>query len=204
MSGNRIPTPAQAEALLSWGIQQNPGVWADHCRTAGRAARRIAQTCALDADKAYVCGLLHDIGRYEGVRGLHHVIAGYELLMAKGWDDAARVCITHSFPLQELNAFAGAMDCTPAETAFIAAFLQDAVYDEYDRLIQLCDAICLPTRVTLMDARLMEVAMRHGVHDITVRKWRAFREVLEHFDAGCGGSVYALFREEITRGIFGG
>lgn len=202
MSNPSVPTIAQAEALLHWAQTQNPGRWIDHCRTAARAARCIAQACGLDADRAYVSGLLHDVGRYEGVRGLHHAIAGYQLLMDKGWEDVARVCLTHSFPLAELEAFAGPMDCTPEETAFIAAYLRDSTYNDYDRLIQLCDGICLPDRVTLMDTRLIDVAMRHGVTDIMVRKWRAFYAVKQHFDALCGGSVYALFREEIVQGIF--
>ena len=53
-----------------------------------------------------------------------------------------------------------------------------------------------------MDTCLIDVAMRHGVTDIMVRKWRAFYAVKQHFDALCGGSVYALFREEIVQGIF--
>ncbi len=95
-------TREQAEALLLWAEEKNPGPWGNHSRAAGRAAETIARAAgdpALDPDRAYVSGLLHDIGRYEGVTHLRHVYAGYALLMDKGEPELARVCLTHSFGL---------------------------------------------------------------------------------------------------------
>ena len=78
-----------------------PGLWADHCRSAARTARAIAtaaQGLALDPDVAYVLGLLHDIGRREGSHGMRHAPDGYAYLCSLGYEDAARICLTHSFP----------------------------------------------------------------------------------------------------------
>lgn len=75
----KYPSRAEAEGLVKWASDLNPGQWVQHCETAATAAERIAVACKMDADKAYVCGLLHDIGRFEGVRALHHAIAGYTL-----------------------------------------------------------------------------------------------------------------------------
>ena len=73
----------QALELLAWGEKQNPGPWRAHSLTAARAAEAIANACGMDAERAFVFGALHDIGRYEGVRGMHHAIAGYELMTRK-------------------------------------------------------------------------------------------------------------------------
>ena len=46
----------------------NPGPWVDHSRNVANAAKLIAERCeTLDAEKAFVCGLLHDVGRRTGV-----------------------------------------------------------------------------------------------------------------------------------------
>ena len=119
MQEKGYPSRENADALLIWAHTQNIGPWAGHSRVVARIAETIARQCEMDADRAYVIGLLHDIGRYEGASVLHHVIAGYELLRAKGYDDAARICLTHSFPYPDLRAYCGANDCTGSETDFL-------------------------------------------------------------------------------------
>ncbi len=196
------PTRAEAEALLAWACDLNPGPWAEHSRVVARAAEVIATQCGLEADKAYALGLLHDIGRYEGVRGLHHTIAGYALLRDKGYADAARICLTHSFPYQDIAAFSGGgVDCTDEELSVIGQTIEHTVYDEYDALIQLCDGMGAATGVCLMDVRLLDVARRHGVNEFTTRKWAAFFALKERFDRMCGVNIYELFREEIIASL---
>ncbi len=201
-AGGGYPGREKAEELLNWAGTLNPGPWIRHCQTAARAAETIARAAGMEPDKAYALGLLHDIGRYEGVRAMHHVIAGYRLMMDRGYGAAARVCMTHSFPVQDIDMFSGKQDCTEEERAFIEDFLARARYDDYDRLIQLCDAISLPSGVALMEVRLMDVAMRHGTGPRTPEKWRAFLDLKACFDRACGGNVYGLFRREIVEGLF--
>ena len=196
-------TRKEAEQLLEWAIQQNPGPWEGHVRVAARAAKTIAAKCGLDAEKAYVMGLMHDIGRFEGVKALHHVVAGYNLLMEKGYEDCARICMTHSFPIKTVDAFSGRKDdCTAEEISFIQNFLKQTEYDDYDRLIQLCDAISLAEGVALMDTRLMDVGLRHGFNELTLEKWKAFFKLKQHFDELAQDNIYKLFREEIMKRIF--
>ena len=46
-----------------------PVSWGDRCCTAAYCAEAIAKRCPdMDADKAYIVGLLHDIGRRFGHR----------------------------------------------------------------------------------------------------------------------------------------
>ena len=188
----------QALALLQWAGEQNPGPWTDHSLHAARAALEIARRCGLDGERAWVLGALHDIGRWEGVRDLHHTIAGYRLLMEKGDEGAARICLTHSFPLPDPSAYLGEWDVSEAERAFITEFIARARMDDFDRLIQLCDALCLPQGVCLIEKRLIDVALRHGVSERTPEKWRAIFAIRDEFERRMGASVYAPFDEAVS------
>lgn len=53
----------------------NPGPWTEHSLNVAKAAKLIADYCDdLDSEKAFVCGLLHDIGRRNGVSAVKHII----------------------------------------------------------------------------------------------------------------------------------
>ena len=188
---NRI----EAAALLDWAHAQNPGPWRAHSLHVARAAGAIAEKCGMDGERAWVLGALHDVGRYEGVRGLHHAVAGYALLMEKGDPGAARVCVTHSFPDGRLEHFNGRRDVSPEEEVFLRRFLAENVPDDFDRLIQLCDAICTAQGVCLMEKRLVDVALRHGLEPGLDEKWRAFLKLRRDFERRMGASVYSLFDE---------
>lgn len=196
-----VPSRQEAEGLLQWAAAKNLGPWTAHARTAGRAARTIAAACGMDKERAYALGLLHDIGRYAGVSDMRHIILGHDLMWQQGYKKAALICLTHSFPVQDVETYGGSNDCTPADTLRVQALLEEAVYDDEVRLIQLCDAISLPEGVTIMERRLVDVALRRGVTTRSPEKWRAFLNLKEHFDRMCGRSIYGLFGEEVLRGL---
>lgn len=191
-----IPTKEQMEKWLKDAGQMNPGPWVEHSRGAARAARELAKALGLDAERAYAMGLLHDIGRFEGVTGIHHVIAGYQFMMQKGYPDIARICLTHSFPNKIPDEAADNMDrLDEAEKRFLYEYLEGAVYDEYDRLMQLVDAITWGEGVCLMEKRLVDVALRYGVKDTTLQKWKAWFAIKADFEGRIGASIYSLFPE---------
>ena len=70
MEYEKLPTEKEAEDILLWANNQNPGPWMDHSKIAAKTAREIAELSNLDGNIAYISGLLHDIGRYKGVTGL--------------------------------------------------------------------------------------------------------------------------------------
>lgn len=196
-----IPSRQEAEAILEEAERRNPGPWVAHCRVAAECARAIAQAVdparhpELDADAAYVLGLLHDVGRgawTPGTADLRHMLDGYALLHERGFEDAARICLTHSFPIKDADAFASRWDCPPAEKRFVQDFLDRTEYTDYDRLIQLCDALALPNGPCLVEKRLVDVALRHGFNALTLDKWRAILALRDYFDAATGGSIYRL------------
>ena len=197
-----MPSKNEAESLLAWAHGRNPGPWAEHSRTVARAAESIAEKCGLDAHRAYVSGLLHDIGRYEGVTELRHVYAGYELLKNKGYGQIGEICITHSFPYQNIGEYFGKNDCSLEDTEFIISFLGNKNYDDYDKLIQLCDAVGTASGVSLIDVRLIDVIRRHGFTSLTLNKIEAIFKLKSYFDDRCGMNIYDLFHDEIREVSF--
>ena len=191
-------TVKEAERELYEAVKRNPGPWEGHSVSVAENARRIAENVSgMDADQAYVMGLMHDIGRREGVTGIKHIFDGYQYMMRQGQNEIARICLTHSFPLKDANTFFGKYDCTDQEKVFLQDFLNRTSYDHYDVLIQLCDAISLPGGACIMEKRLMDVALRHGVPPFAGEKWRAFLETKKYFGRLIGKSVYLLLENVI-------
>ena len=63
-----IPTSDEALLELKAAEEMNPGPWVKHSINVGIAARNIAERIpGMDAQKAYIVGLMHDIGRRVGI-----------------------------------------------------------------------------------------------------------------------------------------
>ena len=197
-------TRAEAEALLAWAAGQNPGGWINHSQTVARAAEAIAAACGLDRDRAYIYGLLHDIGYWaKGPYHLHHIIEGSRLMEQKGHPDVAKICLSHSFLGKIFDTYiANSEVCPPGDVAFIASWLESCAFDDYDNLIQLCDSISLTTGVCLLEVRLFDIARRFRINEFTQPRWDAIFAIKRDFDARCGGSIYSLFRAEICAALF--
>jgi len=193
----RIPTLSEAGALLAEAGALNPGPWTDHSRHVAEAAQRIAaRVPGMDGEAAYILGLLHDMGRRAGVTGMRHVLDGYSYLSGLGYEDAARISMTHSFPTRDIREIFGEWDCDATETAFIEDYLARIEYDDYDYLIQMCDALAMAHGFVLMEKRMLDVAIRYGadagVSAYSVRKWRKKFEIRADFERRIGCSIYDL------------
>jgi hypothetical protein len=189
----RIPTRAEAEGFIEEAGRMNPGPWVAHSRYVARAAEAIAgRHPRLDPQAAFVVGYLHDIGRRAGVAGMRHVIDGYNFLMEKGFTDAARICLTHSYPTWSPHAASEEWDGTESELAFIGEYLAKGKFDEYDELIQLCDSLALPTGFCLMEKRLIDVALRYGTNRYSVPRWKAYLGLKDEFEQAIGISLYKV------------
>lgn len=191
-----------AITLLDWAHTQNPGPWRGHSLGVARAAEYIARECGMDAEKAWIYGALHDIGRYEGPFGLRHALTGYRLMLEKGEPDIARICLTHSFPLPDIGAYVGKRDISDGDRQLLTEVLATPM-DDYDHLIQICDAISWGEGVCLMEKRLIDVIRRHGCAPLMQQKINATMEIFEDFQRRMGKSIYSLFPEaaENTFGI---
>ena len=188
------PTREKAKELLREAELRNPGPWGDHSRTVAHCAEQIAARSGMDADKAYVLGLLHDIGRRFGKRHLGHVSDGYSYMTSLGYDDAARICLTHSFNGHKIEAYVGNFDTTEEETNLIKTKLREAQYDDYDRLIQLCDSIGGAEGVMDIIDRMSDVKRRYGAYD--QEKWDANLALKDYFEQKMGMNLYEAVDKE--------
>jgi hypothetical protein len=198
-----VPNLEEAKLILEEGNRLNPGPWRDHSLYVGKAAELIAkEDKELDGNVAFALGLLHDIGRRYGVTSMRHSIDGYKFAIEKGYDLVARICITHSFPYKNIDAVFGKWDCSDEEYEFVKDYLDNIDLSAYDKLIQLCDALALPSGYCLMEKRMLDVAMRHGVNEYTIEKWKATFEIQKIFEERIGKSIYSVL-PNVVENTFG-
>ena len=191
-----------AENALVWAERQIPGKWAAHSHFAALACKNIASRCeGMSAELAYCFGLLHDIGRYAGVSSERHLIDGYRFCMERGWEKAAQICISHAFMIQDIRSSIGTFDVTETDFRFLENFVKNAVFDDYDRLVQLCDALALPTGFCILEKRFVDVTIRYGVHPYTVDRWKKVLEIKADFEGKIDGSIYDLLPGAIENSL---
>lgn len=184
-----LPDRIEAEQLVAEAEKCNPGPWGDHSRTAAKCAQQVAAKCpGMDAEKAYVLGLLHDIGRKFGTRHLGHVYDGWKYMLQLGYDEAAKICLTHSFCEHSIEDYIGKHDITEAEEEELIRGLNHTSYDEYDLLIQLCDSIAGAEGVMRIEDRMEDVRSRYGSYPQS--KWNRNLEIKKFFEDKMGMSIY--------------
>ena len=71
-------------------------------------------------------------------------------------------------------------------------FVKNAVYDDYDRLVQLCDSLALPSGFCLLEKRFVDVALRYGTPPVMAERWRRILEIRDMFEKKINGSIYDL------------
>lgn len=185
-----IPTREKAEELLRDGEACNPGVWADHSRVVALCAERIAAACGdMDSEKAYVLGLLHDIGRKFGVKHMGHIYDGYHYMTELEYDEVARICLSHSFSIQRLEDYVGNWDIPVEQQEELRKRLEEMEYDDYDILIQVCDGLA-GTTVVDMEERMADVKRRYGAYPQD--KWDKNLELKAYFEEKMQQDIYKV------------
>ena len=193
-----LPERTEVERLLREAERCNPGPWGNHSRVAAHCAEKIAELCeGMDAEKAYILGLLHDIGRKFGVRHLGHVSDGYTYMMSLGYEEAAKICLTHSFQNQSMEDYIGKSDTSDEEHRLIHMALGNVVMDDYDRLIQLCDALAGSEGVLDMEERMEDVKKRYGSYP--QEKWDSNVKLKDYFEKKIGKDIYEAVEKETFR-----
>ena len=187
-----IPGREEAHRLLAEAESCNPGPWGDHSRVAADCACKIATAAGMDGEKAYVLGLLHDIGRKFGIYHMPHIYRGYHYMMELGFEEVARVCLTHSFSTPDLRTYIGKFDVTDEQLEEMKDLLAGMVYDDYDRLIQLCDALAMAEGVVDIETRMLDVKRRYG--EYPQEKWDNNMALKAYFEKKCGKSIYEIVK----------
>ncbi|HAS56379.1 MAG TPA: hypothetical protein DCR94_03915 [Firmicutes bacterium] len=184
------PNKKEAKYFLDEAEKINPGKWVNHSKIAALCAYKIAKQCNLNENKAYVLGLLHDIGRRFLVRDLGHIYNGYKYMKRVGMDKVAKVCLTHSFPTKNINSYIGKIDISEQEKEEVKRLLSEMEYDDYDRLIQLCDAQAGTDAVLDIEERMKDVKNRYG--NYPKEQWDKNLELKRYFEEKCGKSIYEI------------
>ena len=92
-----------------------------------------------------------------------------------GFHEVARICLTHSFQNQTTEEYIGKFDTTEEERQLIETALEQVTMDDYDRLIQLCDAMAGSEGVLDIEERMNDVKARYGFYPQS--KWDANMEL---------------------------
>ena len=190
-----LPTREEAIALVRDGLACNPGPWGRHCLTAAHCAEKIASACGdMDSEKAYILGLLHDIGRKFGTRHLGHVSDGYTYMKSLGYDEVAKICLTHSFNNHTVDEYIGKFDVSQEELTLIKTKLVESEYDEYDLLIQLCDSLAGADGVLDIEERMNDVKRRYGSYPQD--KWDSNIELMHYFEKRMNQNIYLVCEKD--------
>ena len=187
------PDREKARQILEEALLQNPGRWGDHSRIAAQCAEKIAAACGMDGEKAYVLGLLHDVGRRFRIRDLGHLYYGYRYMLELGYPDVAKICLSHSFPNQDMSLYIGQIDIPEPEARDAERILMEMEFDDYDRLIQLCDALASADGVVDVEERMADVKRRYGRYPQP--QWDKNMEYLLYFGEKAGKAVYDIVRK---------
>ena len=184
-----LPSIDDALEELRIAGEMNPGPWTKHSINVGIAARNIAEKIPeLDANQAYIVGLLHDIGRRVGIVNIpKHVYEGYQYCINRGWNEAAKICMTHSYVLMQKEFD---YEPTTEEERFIKDYIMNCELDDYDRLIQMCDALATDYGFVILEKRFVDVTRRYGIMKKYIAGWDITFETKEYFERKMGCSIY--------------
>ncbi|MFV0625955.1 MAG: HD domain-containing protein [Alphaproteobacteria bacterium] len=207
MNSKAYPSLKQAEEIWLEGIryrQENPEVkplsqyieeeYKFHTRGVAAAAKKIAsRTVSLNPEKAYILGLLHDYGKKkdEKSQNIFHGRVGYDEMINKGYSDVARICLTHTFPTKD---FDDKDFWYPQEWKdWLRKELKSIQYDDYDRLIQLCDKFFEGMTMISIERRMRKIVERYNLNEETYQTLVSEGIILKkYFDNLCGVDVYEV------------
>ena len=166
-----------------------------HTRGVAESAKIIAaHTSDMDSEKAYILGLLHDYGKKydECICGKFHGQVGFEEMNAKGYPAVAKICLTHSFPRQNF-VDADYSSYRPEWRTWAHNELAKVSYDDYDRLIQLCDMFFEGMTKVDVETRFSCIINRYHLDPKVVEVLRAdTNRNKEYFEQKTGYNIYEL------------
>ena len=189
----------EAYKLLEEAPRNNKELWIKHSVNVAIVAERLAEQLKLDGKKAYVLGLVHDIGRRAREHvGLRHIIEGYNYLKCLGYDEEARGCLTHTFYARNLvipNLTKKNTNLTRNEIDFIADYINKNGFNIYDKILQIADNMGSASGINTIERRRTESMLRYGITDISEKNLQGIFNVQAEIEEKLGSSIYYLFPE---------
>ena len=134
-----------------------------HTTGVAEAAYKIALKSGLDAQKAYIGGLLHDYGKIQNEKQTDksHFLLGYEKMSEKKYPFVAKICLTHSFPVKNFS-YSDYNSYNHNDLLKTKNILSTIEYDDYDRLIQFCDILFEGMNKVVYQQRLKNIKQRYN------------------------------------------
>lgn len=175
-----IPNKDKIISYLDQGYNKNPGKWVLHLWVLGHTSKNMAPELGLDPDLALACGALHDIGKSEGAKNASHFLRGYKILRSDSYFFPARIALTHSFQIKNVDAYVGDWNVSKEEKEFVRDFLKYNEYNDYDLLIQLLDGL-IKTEYLGIEKRSEKVRKKHGDNPYFEDRINRLYELEEYF-----------------------
>jgi len=148
----------------------------------------------IDGQKAYMMGLFHDFGKLiykDEVSNKFHGLEGYKALKNLGYDELARISLTHTFYEQELN-LKEYSSYNPWELRKCKKLMKELPFDDYDRLIQLCDRLAVGVTYNIKERiKFIQETYRLPM-PLIKKKYREALMLKKYFDEKCGCDIYKL------------
>ena len=78
---------------------------------------------------------------------------------------------------------------------FIKNYLEQMEYDDYDKLIILCDALADAKGFCILEKRFVDTARRYGFYPFSLDRWNNTYKFKEYFEECMGKSIYTVLPE---------
>ena len=180
------------ESFMSYEKRRPDSHYDEHCTSVAACAEIIASsTKDLNPQKSYILGLLHDYGKIIDEKEAFHGNTGHNLMIKKGYNPVAKICITHSFPNKEFKIKDYNYDKDELKKS--KALLDNMEYDDYDRLIQLSDLLVINLAFVPIKERIINIQTNYDVApSIAKKKYKEAMHLKKYFDNKCGIDIYKL------------
>ena len=86
-----------------------------------------------------------------------------EAMLDLGYDDIAKICLTHTFPAKQIDK--SQFNWSYEWLEWAQTELDKIEYDDYDRLIQLCDQLSDDIKYMSLESRSLAIAKRYGMSE---------------------------------------
>lgn len=129
-----IPNKDKIIYYLEKGFRDKSDRWIIKSWLCGKTAEKMAEDLGLDPDIALATASLAQIGKSSTSE--NNFLEGFKILRADSYFFPAKVAISQSFPLKDLELYKDIYDLDPKEEEFIRNFLYSYDYTDYDYLVQ--------------------------------------------------------------------
>lgn len=180
---------------------RQPGTWYmfhNHVYGVALLAKEVAARIkGLNPERAYVMGLMHDAGKIrEEFEKRFHGIIGYELLKDEDCE-AARASLLHMFGFDEFPVYEKAAKMffdNQDDYDFVCDYAAQNPLNDYDRLIQMADAMADKRGLVTMEQRAADYVARYH-KPVSAEMFGSRMALKKYFDKKTGGDVYSLFEK---------